>query len=461
MALKHAGLLLLFLCSSVQFRSGVGYGLFVQDPDLEWERMKTVIGEKTPRAPAPNSRALKSSPSTPDAKKVPEYQVISASQVQKEVFKPEKGARPLPSSVKEMLLATAAPATTAGTTRPQIIEVLCHVDRLYVRVRREVFKTKGAYKNLKLGTCPVNRGTKEHYYFLYLLKNDCGFVKENNADNLLFRNALKYSPPGPVLRELPFNIPLECTFPRFFNAFKVGFYPVSQGGTIYKALQPKSSFTLTPQDASGIEVTGTKTFTLGQPMYFEAKKPDGTAQSGLQRLYINKCFMTASQDSNANPKYTVIDNQGCMVDGKVSYQSKFLTGSSKMVQKFSVGALIFKDQASTSSSKQLYMHCDISLGELTPTQSSKACNYDSTSKKWKELYGDDSVCTCCEATCSVQPKASRNIITSHSWKVDLSSTDGSVALEPQMKSFAADTFSLEDTDMAEHEDFLSYWKDDY
>lgn len=62
--------------------------------------------------------------------------------------------------------------------------------------------------------------------------------------------------------------------------------------------------------ASGIEVTGTKTFTLGQPMYFEAKKPDGTAQSGLQRLYINKCFMTASQDSNANPKYTVIDNQG-------------------------------------------------------------------------------------------------------------------------------------------------------
>lgn len=42
-----------------------------------------------------------------------------------------------------------------------------------------------------------------------------------------------------------------------------------------------------------------------------------------------------------------------MVDGKVSYQSKFLTGSSKMVQKFSVGALIFKDQASTSSSKVL------------------------------------------------------------------------------------------------------------
>ncbi|TKS69128.1 Zona pellucida sperm-binding protein 3 [Collichthys lucidus] len=409
MELKNARLLLLLFWSSVQFRSGAGYGLFAQDPDVEWERMRTVIGEETPRAPAPNSRTFKSHQSTPDAKKVPEYVVISASQVQKEVFKPEKGARPLPYSVKEMLHATATPHTTASTTRPRMVELLCHVDRLYVRIRREVFKTKDAYKSLKLGTCPVNRGTKEHYYFLYLLKNDCGFVKE--------------------------------------------------GGTIYKALQPKSSFTLTPQDASGIEVTGTKTFTLGQPMYFEAKKPDGTAQSGLQRLYINKCFMTAAQDYNTNPKYIVIDNQGCMVDGKVSYQSKFLTGSSKMVQKFSVGALIFKDQASTSSSKQLYMHCDVSLGELTPTQSSKACNYDFTSKKWKELYGHDSVCTCCDSICSVQPRASRDIITSHSWKVDLSSMD--VELEPQMKSFAADAFSLEDTDVAEHEDFLSYWKDDY
>ncbi|KAG8015138.1 Zona pellucida sperm-binding protein 3 [Nibea albiflora] len=461
MELKHAGFLLLLLCSCVHFRSGAGYGVFVQDPDLEWERMETVIGEKTPRAPAPKAQSSAVSPPTPDAKKVPDYEVISASQVQKELFKPEKGARPLPSSVKEMLLATAAPTTTAGTTRPEMIEVLCHVDRVYVRVRREIFKTRDSYESLKLGTCPVNRGTKVHYYFLYLLKDDCGFTKESTADHVSIRNVLTYTPPGPVLRERPFNIPLQCKYPRFFNSFKVGFYPVTQGGTVHKALQPKSTFTLTPQDASGNEVTGTKTFTLGQPMYFAAKKPDSTASSGDQRLYVNKCFMTASQDSNSSPKYTVIDNQGCMVDSKVSYQSKFLSGSSKMVQKFSVGALIFKDQASTSSSKQLYMHCDISLGKLTPTQSSKACNYDSTNKKWKELYGDDSVCTCCESTCSVQPKATRNIITSHSWKVDLSSMDGSVALEPQMKSFDADPFSLEDANMAEHKDFLSYWETDY
>ncbi|KAI3352847.1 hypothetical protein L3Q82_019423 [Scortum barcoo] len=351
---------------------------------------------------------------------------------------------------------------------------------MYVRIRREVFNTLDAYKYLKLGTCPINQGTKEHYYFLYLLKTDCGFKTESSADYHLINTVLCYKPTTPVLREMPFKIPLQCKYPRFFHSYKVGFYPKLQGGTVYKALQRRSSFTLTPLDASGNEITGAKTYTLGKPMYFEAKCPYSTAMSTAQRLYVNKCFMTASQDPSSNPKYTVIDNKGCMVDGKVTKQSKFLTGASKMVQKFSVDAMIFKDMASTSSSpQQLYMHCDISLGKLTPTASSKACNFDSESKKWKELYGDDCVCMCCDSTCSSnQPKGklhfflhmihnemqsvtSRNIISSHSWKVDLSSKDRYVEDNAQMKSFGADTFSLEDPDIAEHSGFLNYWDHDY
>lgn len=101
----------------------------------------------------------------------------------------------------------------------------------------------------------------------------------------------------------------------------------------------------------------------------------------------------------------VLSNRRCMTDGKVTEQSKFLSGASKMVQKFSVGALVFKDMVSTSSSsqvllrasgtelytvkymltlnvfQQLYMHCEISVGKLAPTQSSKACNYDPANKK--------------------------------------------------------------------------------
>ncbi|XP_073329199.1 zona pellucida sperm-binding protein 3 [Pagrus major] len=462
MELNCAGFLLLLFCYaySYQFRSGPRY----VDPKLEWERMETVIGEEMKRAPAPEPKfwrsAARSETPVPEAKKVPESVIVSASKIQKELFKPEKGARPLPSSITDMLLgATAAPSTTAAKPRPKLIEVLCHVDRMYVRVRKEVFKTRDSYKYLKLGSCPVNQGTKDHYYFLYLLTKDCGFKKESNVDDLSIRNVLYYKPPGPVIRQMSFDIPLQCKFPRFFHSFQVGYYSSLQGGTIRKMLQPKSSFTITPQDASGNEITGTKTYTLGQPMYFQAK---GADTSGGQRMYINKCFMTASQDSTSNPKYTIIDNQGCMIDGKVTVQSKFLMGASKMVQKFSVGSLIFKDTASSASSQELFMHCEISMGNLTPTQSSKACSYDATTKKWKELYGDDAVCACCDSTCtSAQPKASRTMISSHSWKVDLSSQNGYVEVDPRMKSLDADTFSMEDPDMAEHEGFLDHWENDY
>lgn len=183
MELVYAGLylVLFFVASSYQFRSGSGYGRFVDDPELEWERMEKVIGEEMAyEVPAPETKFWRSASggsSTPEAKKVPAYMIVPASKVQKEVFKPEKGARPLPNSVKEMLLA-ASTAVTAATARTKLIEILCHVDRMYVRIQRDIFKTRDAYKYLKLGTCPVNQGNKEHYYLLYLLTTDCGFKKE-------------------------------------------------------------------------------------------------------------------------------------------------------------------------------------------------------------------------------------------------------------------------------------------
>lgn len=53
----------------------------------------------------------------------------------------------------------------------------------------------------------------------------------------------------------------------------------------------------------------------------------------------------------------MISNSSCMIDGKVMLQSKFLTGSSKMVQRLTVGAVIFKDSASMISSQVASMGC--------------------------------------------------------------------------------------------------------
>lgn len=136
--------------------------------------------EMTP-APEASAKFWRSSGSSTPALHFPEYIRILSSNYPKDTFKPERGARPLPSWAKELLLgpsSTTAKPSAKAANRGKLVEILCHVDRMYVRIRREVFKTRDAYKNLKLGTCPVNQGTKDHYYFLYLLKTDCGFNKQ-------------------------------------------------------------------------------------------------------------------------------------------------------------------------------------------------------------------------------------------------------------------------------------------
>ncbi|XP_051802339.1 zona pellucida sperm-binding protein 3 [Acanthochromis polyacanthus] len=197
-------------------------------------------------------------------------------------------------------------------------------------------------------------------------------------------------------------------------------------------------------------------------MFFQASAAVSTPGSGKERLYINKCFVTASQDPNSKIKYTVIDNYGCMIDGKVTSYSKFLPADSKEVQKFSVGAFIFKNTALTASQQRLYMHCEISMGPLSPTPTSKACNFNPATKKWEALYGKDCICDCCSSTCSsAKPNgAPKTLISSPSWKVGLSSMDEHVKGDSQMKSSDADTLSLKEPDLAEFKDFQNYWSHD-
>ncbi|KAK2815750.1 hypothetical protein Q5P01_026217 [Channa striata] len=397
-----------------------------------------------------------------EATTLPEYLIVSSSNDLKQDFKPQTGSKPLPASAVNMLLGSPSNSLSpVNNLDPnKTVEILCHVDRMYVRIKREVFKTRDAYKYLKLGTCPVNQGTSVHYYLLYLLTTDCAFKQESTPDYLYIRNVLRYDPTTPVLREMPFNIPLQCTFPRYFYSYQVGFYPLLQGQRVFKALGQQRSLTLKPQDAKGNEISVGQGFSMGEPMYFEAKQPDSSA-SGGQRIYINYCFMTSSPDPTASPKYTVIDNQGCMIDSSVSDQSQFITSASKSVQKFTVAAFMFKDAVSTSSSQplnvfqKLYMHCEIAVGPLTATASSKACNYDPATKTWKELYGNDAVCACCDSTCpSAQPRSSKAMISSHSWNVRMSGND---AVVPRIKT---PSFSLEDPYQTEHREFLNYWERD-
>ncbi|KAM8841758.1 zona pellucida sperm-binding protein 3 [Synchiropus picturatus] len=265
---------------------------------------------------------------------------------------------------------------------------------------------------------------------------------------------LVYNPPGPVLREVSFDIPIKCVLPRFFHSYKVGYYPLLTGGTFGLPLTPRTPFAIVAQDESGNTIAGGTSYTLGEQMFFEARRPAVTTVNPTQRLYIDKCVMTAGPSYISEPNHMVINNHGCMVDSKDTPLSKFLTANSQMVQKFSVAALVFKDAALTSSSQQLFMHCEISIAPIAATESFKACTYDQATQTWQELYGYHHTCACCDTTCPPGfVKASRNVVSSKSWKVNFKDEDGET--EPQLTSLDG----RKNEEMADQKGFINYWDD--
>lgn len=177
MELLCVGLVSLLVCfavSELEIRDPVVYDL-----EADWNTISGPERKDLVRASAPQS-VITNSSILPVAKRVPLYLIVSSSNDPKEAFKPEKGARDLPDVVKTMLIqalgATTPPPSGGGKKSP--LEVRCHINRIYVRIKKSMFKASKAFKNLKLGTCPVNKIYGLHYYFLYPLSADCGFQTE-------------------------------------------------------------------------------------------------------------------------------------------------------------------------------------------------------------------------------------------------------------------------------------------
>ncbi|XP_056322324.1 zona pellucida sperm-binding protein 3 [Danio aesculapii] len=390
------------------------------DPMVEWNLMENFTFanddsesvEFIPRSKGDSTRPLL---------KLPASVRISAQQLHKELFIPGRGGIPVPPQVREMLLPKITkPAFSGVTGRRKPIELLCHLDRIYVRVLKSLFSSHSAHKHLRLGTCPVNKQTRTHYYFLYNLKR-CGLKRGEDENRITYSNTLRFRPvvTGVIVRELPFTVPVRCSYAKFHRSYQTGFLPIITGGTFFRSLQRQGAeTTLSVMDDSWNLLGVEPSFELGKPVCFEANGPNMDAS---QRLYLNRCFVSSSPNFQATEKYSVIENYGCLMDSMNSALTKFYTTDNNLTVRFCIGAFLFKTRVPKTNSKMpLYMHCEMDIGPETPTPETKSCTYDAKSKTWTELYGDSSVCDCCESTCSADPEPSdKTMISSKSWDMKI------------------------------------------
>ncbi|KAG9262423.1 zona pellucida sperm-binding protein 3-like [Astyanax mexicanus] len=358
-------------------------------------------------------------PATPrPAMNLPEYQRITASEVQMDLFRPDQDLKRVPDLLYPVFHPSEAQPPKSSTSTYKPVGMLCHLDRIYVRVLKSLFTNPDAYKYLKVGSCAVNQATDTHYYVLYAL-NGCDGQRQENQDSVIYSNTLRYEPEETtelVVRELPFSVGLECHYHKHHRSYQLGYYPEVFKETIFVGLTSGAS--ITHVDERGDVLLPVRSYSIGEPMYFEVKAH--SRDTAGRRVYLNKCYISASEDLTATPTYTVLDNYGCLVDSKQNAQSKFYPSTDESTVRFSVASVLFKDLISQPKDKRImFVHCEMTLGPQTPAPSAKSCTYDLSTKRWTELLGDDSVCTCCDTSCPA-PESSDTatmMISSNPWEI--------------------------------------------
>uniref|UniRef100_A0A4W5L5E6 Zona pellucida glycoprotein 3d tandem duplicate 1 n=1 Tax=Hucho hucho TaxID=62062 RepID=A0A4W5L5E6_9TELE len=257
---------------------------------------------------------------------------------------------------------------------PRGVEVWCGYNQISVRVNRGQLRFRCLASMLFLGTCPV---TPLFFYFHYD-PNDCGSTQTTMNGQLVYFSSLRFSPEpqGPVIRAIPLNLPIQCTYNRFHYAYKVGYVPEVHDRTLLKSMNGKHIFRRTACNERWEQLSSEESYMLGEPMFFKAY---------------------AAFDPNTTPRHEVIHNFGCMVDSKrKGSQSQFFSRESNVLL-FTVDAFLFPQ----ITAKRLYLHCIMTVMKSTSKRSAKSCTYNRAVGRWEELYGPPSVCSCCDSVCEV------------------------------------------------------------
>ncbi|CAJ1062831.1 zona pellucida sperm-binding protein 3d.2 isoform X2 [Xyrichtys novacula] len=331
--------------------------------------------------------------------------------VKKEHFSPVRGTgkEPLPEPVREVLLPVESrpqPPNASGVS----VRTSCERGKILVQVEKSLFDTGEPKFHVKLGTCQPSKSSRDYLYFEYDL-DMCGTKQTIINNQVAYSNTLYYDPPklqGPIRRSAALSLPVSCHYNRYQYSYKIGYKPKMRMRKILKPMKNQAKFLLTPRNARWERLFPSDQYVLGKPMYFQAEAP---LISQNERLFVHVCYATPEKSHTSTPQFEVVNNYGCMVESKDS-RSRFIPYKNNAVR-FSVDAFLFKGLIG-----QLYMHCSMSVGSSIPTPTAKSCNYDTKARRWVELSGKDSVCTCCDSTCSAGASTVTKIVSSRPWTID-------------------------------------------
>ncbi|KAG5261031.1 hypothetical protein AALO_G00299210 [Alosa alosa] len=282
------------------------------------------------------------------------------------------------------------------------ISVRCTESAMDINIKADFFAT-GVPVDVEhlalLGKMPVDKTCRafafDGYYKIVAPLTECGTRLLATEDALVYSNVLVHFPlpsPEDPWRIAPTTVSVTCYYRRRYSASSKILKPTWAPFLYTQAMEDSLEFSLKILTDDWLHERTSGIFYLGDAINVEAAV-DVTNHPPL-RLYVNACVATLKPDVNSVPKYTFIDNQGCLTDAlQTGSSSRFLPRKHANRLHFQLDSFVFFQR----DPHPLYVTCYL---EAVPTEQwapvdlkKKACSF--IDGQWRSAEGFDDVCGSC------------------------------------------------------------------
>ncbi|XP_051772239.1 zona pellucida sperm-binding protein 3 isoform X2 [Ctenopharyngodon idella] len=286
------------------------------------------------------------------------------------------------------------------------VSVTCSSKGFVLRVKKSFYGFSAVAEELTLGeTCKSNGVLEPHedLLFTYAL-TDCQGQQQVVPDYVVYKYVLHYVP---LLHRNPFiyhrvNVGVECRHKRNHHVHSLMINPTLRT-PLRKVIRSRSGdFRIQLMDDSWSSPVRSAVYLLGQNVNVQISTRHH--YPGV-KLFINSCYVATVNTLSPATKYSIIDNYGCLQESRINPgASRFRLSRADNVVQFSFGAFQFIE----APDAQVSLHCEVSMSGGGPSPMQKSCFYRHPDKRWISVFGQDSVCDCCDSVCN-QTKTKRII----------------------------------------------------
>ncbi|XP_043941821.1 zona pellucida sperm-binding protein 3-like [Protopterus annectens] len=280
------------------------------------------------------------------------------------------------------------------------VAVVCNEADLLVTVQKDFFGTGHLVKEAELtlgsaGCVPtsMNATTITFQYGLH----ECGSTLKMTSDYFVYSTSLLYSPTTNlvIIRTNEAEVPIQCYYPRKDNVSSNAIQPTWIPYRSTLSSQQRMTFSLRLMNDDWSTPRASREFYLGDVLHIEASV--STDNHVPLRLFIDSCVATLQEDESSNPKYSIIDNYGCLGDSKLTDSSSAFKSPRPQDNTLQFDLLAFR--FFKESKHEIYITCHVKAVSISqvPDSTNKACSFIKPGNFWSAIEGVSNICSCCDA----------------------------------------------------------------